>query len=352
MSCTGARPRLATLFLTALLALGLAAVPASSPAAVSPDEPVVTTDHYAFYSHPWVSLHQFLYQWARAEEGERLRYAVAERDTLGRLPASDRAAWQEAVAAYREDAIGYDLRRSDLMRYVRRQLQDLSSSDPDALGDLPFNLDAVLRPAMRVYQAHWWDAHRAANRALSQSIARRLRPQEDTLVARLEHAYGGTFPEDRVPIYVSPYTNWAGAYTTVRPLVVNMAAQRFDAGGDRVMETLIHETAHSVAFSDPLADALREAFAPHDVDPPDGLLHTVIFYTSGELTRKHVVDNASSFEHYGARYGLYDREPRASQVEALRAHWTPFLDGALDRETAYRRIAEALAPSCNGTSGP
>jgi hypothetical protein len=314
----------------------------TSPAPPSADT-VETTDHYVFISHPWLSLHHFLYQWARAENGGLQRYSVVERDSLGQLSATERETWTRAVSFYANRITEYDLTHSDTMRAIRNQLRD-TPPHPDSLGALPFDLHTTLRSAMRVYRTHWWPSHEALSQNWIRIVAERLRRQEDTLVSRIERAYGGTFPEDGARVFVTPYSNYGGAYTTIRPLQISMAARRFNPTEAGALETLIHETAHSTAFSWPLKSALREAFAAYDTEPPDRLWHTFIFYTSGEITRRYVAAD-SSFQHYGARYRLYDDEERARGVEALREHWTPFLNGKTDRSSAYRRVAETLVSS-------
>jgi hypothetical protein len=313
-----------------------AQMPEEGPSA----DTVATTDHYVFISHPWLSLHHFLYQWANAEKGAFQRYSVVERNRLDRLAPAERETWTRAVSRYADTITEYDLTHSDTMRAIRNQLRDTPPS-PDSLDALPFDLHTSLRPAMRVYRTHWWPSHEALSQNWIRVVAERLRPQEDTLVSRIERAYGGTFPEDGARVFVTPYSNWAGAYATVRPLQISMAARRYTPTEAGAMETLLHETAHSTAFSWPLKSALREAFAAYDAEPPGRLWHTVIFYTSGAITRKYVAAD-SSFQHYGARYGLYDDEERARWVQALREHWSPFLDGNTDRASAYRRVAEAL----------
>jgi hypothetical protein len=336
--------------LTVLL-LGVdASAAAQSPEEAPSADTVATTDHYVFVSHPWLSLHHFLYQWARAENGGFQRYSVVERDSLARLSPTERDTWTRAVSFYADRITEYDLTHSDTMRAIRNQLRD-TPPHPDSLGALPFDLHTTLRSAMQVYRTHWWPSHEALSRNWIQVVTERLRRQEDTLVSRIERAYGGSFPEDGARVFVTPYSNWAGAYATVRPLQISVAARRYTPTEAGAMETLVHETAHSTAFSWPLKSALREAFAAYDAEPPGRLWHAIIFYTSGEITRKYVAAD-TSFQHYGARYGLYDDAEWARWVEALDQHWRPFLNGTVERDRAYRRVAEALVSGGRGTSSP
>jgi hypothetical protein len=329
--------------LTVLL-LGVdAPAAAQSPEEAPSADTVATTDHYVFISHPWLSLHHFLYQWARADQGELQRYSVLERDHLDQLSPSERETWTQAVSFYADTIVEHDLTHSDTMRAIRNQLRD-TPSHPDSLRTLPFDLHTALRPAMDVYRTHWWSPHDAQVRDWIPTVARHLRFQEDTLVSRLEHAYGGTFPEERARVFVTPYSNWAGAYTTIRPLQISMAAQRFDPSADVTMEMLLHETAHSAAFSWPLKSALRDAFAAYDAEPPSRLWHTIIFYTSGEITRTHVAPDAS-YEHYGARHDLYEKDDWQPWIRALDRHWPPFLNGTVERDSAYHALAETLTSS-------
>jgi hypothetical protein len=55
----------------------------------------------------------------------------------------------------------------------------------------------------------------------------------------------------------------------------------------RGLEMLFHEASHTIA--DSLGAALRDISAQTGKAPPFGVLHAIIFFTAGELTRRAVV---------------------------------------------------------------
>ena len=72
---------------------------------------IAHTQRFDLHSDPWINLHHFLYQWARADEGigaGRQMVEVPERASIGELSAADHAAWNEALDFYRQSVARLD----------------------------------------------------------------------------------------------------------------------------------------------------------------------------------------------------------------------------------------------------
>lgn len=303
-----------------------------------------TTAHYAFRSHPWLTLHHFLYQWACTEGASRRcasRITVSEKDDLGALTDQEQAAWDDALDVYRDlqdRNLLFDDALIDAKEHLRRH-PDTVAADLDAL---PLDLDEALRAAMPVYRAHWWAQHRDHAQTWMAETAAALRPVEAEAVAMMEHVYDGTWPSAPVQIDVMPYTRWSGAYTTVRPVHVTMTADA--AGGDlRDLETLFHEPAHGNFFFQPLKRTLRDTFVAYDRTPPDRLWHSVIFYVAGEVTRRTAAAPDADFEPYWTRIRAFTDGPRKAHFDAMKHTLGALFNGMIERDAAFDGLARHLS---------
>ncbi|HHP7239476.1 hypothetical protein [Longibacter sp.] len=331
-----------------------AAQDALSADTVAPEAVHEVTAHFALRSHPWLSLHHFLYQWACTEDADRRcarRMTVSEKKMLAALPEPDRILWLQAVELYRavqDRSLLFD----DALIQVKSLISEPADSIPANLSDVPLGLGKALEAAMPVYRKHWWDQHRERARQWMRTTAATLRSVEASSVAQLEHVYGGTWPEEPVQVDVTPYANWAGAYTTVRPTHVIIMAD--GNGGDaRDVEVLLHESAHGDFFTQPLKSTLRTAFRAHQAEPPDRLWHSVIFFVSGEVARRTVADRPSEFKPYWAGIDAFVEGERRNEFDALRSTLGALFEGMIERDAAFDALASRLsATSSAGTDAP
>jgi hypothetical protein len=312
----------------------------------------VATERFALYSDPWVNLHHFLYQWARAgvEPGPgdtRHPVAVAERGELARLDAAEREAWERAVGHYGEHFVARSLTFDRELVGLKSRLLEVGCGGPEALAALPEPAGEMLAAAMPVYRRHWWPRHDAVNRAWIADLAARLREIEAATTARLAAAYGGSWPEGPMRVDASVYANHAGAYTTDRPdhvMLVCTEPLHQDWGA---VEALLHEAGHSLALEQGVHASLESAFAAAGAgEPPRGLWHVLLFVTPHELLRQRLAEQGADLgPSYAHRAGIYDRnEVWDGYREALEAEWVPYLRGEREREEALAALTRAVAP--------
>jgi hypothetical protein len=99
-----------------------------------------------------------------------------------------------------------------------------------------------------------------------------------------------------------------------------------------VLEVLFHEASYALIFE--VRDSLsREAQAQGRVLRREDLWHALLFYTTGEIVRRHL----DGYTPYAIKLRLYDRAwPDALAV--FDQDWRPYLEGKTDYETAVRRV--------------
>jgi hypothetical protein len=131
---------------------------------------------------------------------------------------------------------------------------------------------------------------------------------------------------------VAVYASWAGAYTTLEPTHITVSSTDPGYQGDAALEMLFHEASHSMI--EQVQKALSaEAESQGKLFPRRTFWHALLFYTAGELTRRHV----DGYTPYAIKHGLYDSGwPGALPV--LEKDWKPYLDGKIDLTTAVQRM--------------
>ena len=306
--------------------------------------PVEVTARFGFFSDPWLNLHHFLYQWARAEEGigeDRTRVEVPERADTRALTAAELDAWQAALAAYRAQVARLDHLGDPMLGQKRALLR--AGGDPETLPDAVIDgVDRALAAAMPVYLAHWWPAHDAANRRWIAATVPLLREHEEALVEMTRSVYDAAWPEPLRRIDVSAYANFRGGYTALGHTVIYST----DPGSQDLygLEILLHESQHTREVTGAFRRALRARFADAGVEIPPNLAHAVMFATSGEFVRALAArEGWPPYLPYWEREGFAAFSGWSQAADLVAAHWLPALAGELSAEAAIARMLEAQA---------
>jgi hypothetical protein len=107
---------------------------------------------------------------------------------------------------------------------------------------------------------------------------------------------------------------------------------------------LMHEPSHAIVGSETgaIGSELARATKRTGIRPYANLWHAILFYTSGELTRRALLDRGVS-DYRPAILGMYERGFREFRP-ALETHWQACLDGTIGREEAIGRILIETAP--------
>jgi hypothetical protein len=296
---------------------------------------------FAMQSNFWVNLHHFLYVTARARRGlDATRPAVTRSldDTagIGTLSASTRSDWDQALAYYDREIAQRDILFDSSLVAITMALSHVPGESLRGAG-LDTSLTSALEHAAPAYRIVWWGRHDAANRRWITAVQPMLVQHGDSAAAWETRAFGVAWPNEGVPVDVTAYANWAGAYTTGNPSHVTISSLNADNQGTAAFETLFHEVLHTM--DRPLFERYRSAARAVGKRMLRNPTHPFIFYTAGEVSRRLFPGHVP----YAEAVGLWARaEDLGAMRPLLQRHWQPWLDGQITLDEALRRIAAEL----------
>ncbi|HEX8153234.1 MAG TPA: hypothetical protein VF698_08925 [Thermoanaerobaculia bacterium] len=265
---------------------------------------------------------------------QRLLGDAAERTprTFEDLAPDDRAVWLEAVDAYRKGGV-------DELIDVRIAAAD----QPDAI-DAKWR--AIFDRTAPVYRKTWWAADDAKNRAFIAMLQPLVDAHGAAILEEQARVYGMPAPA-RASVDIAAYAGPFGAqtlihdsgipYVTISPLYETYR-------GNAALEELMHELSHSLAFHNRgVVGGTIEAHAKAlGIRHPRDLWHAILFFNTGEVTRRYFAARGVEYEPYAFRTGVYDRMS-GDYLPAVRKWWPQVIDGKLSAEEGVRRIVEEIA---------
>ena len=159
----------------------------------------------------------------------------------------------------------------------------------------------------------------------------------DSAAAWEARAFDVRWSATPVPVDVSAYSNWAGAYTTDDPGHITIASLAEDIQGTAGFEILFHEVLHTMDRT--LFERYRTAARAQGKRMLRNPTHPFIFYTAGEVTRRLFPGHVP----YAEAVGLWDRaQDLGAMRPLLQRHWQLWLDGQITLDEALRRMAVDL----------
>jgi hypothetical protein len=153
------------------------------------------------------------------------------------------------------------------------------------------------------------------------------------------------FPK-HILVDVSPLAWEFGAYTVGEGESAHTVVTSTEPGyqGFAALEMLMHEPSHAIvgATSGAVGDDLARASRETGLKPYANLWHAILFYTSGELTRRALARRGVS-NYRPVILDMYERGFGGFR-QSLETHWQAYLDGKVSREAAIRQILVETAP--------
>ena len=344
---------------------------------------------FELHSGFWINLHHRLYEEARqrrnADSPGTPKSGKTGKPTLQIAPdskivfsSSEQHAWENAISYYAANYANKDLLFNTELLLLKNQLGDFETCDElsgakkkSCDAGLPANLTQILEGAAPVYRAHRWPADDRANRAWIKRVAPLVREQGVGLSHRLADIYQTRWPAEKIRVDVSAVANAAGAYTTLDPLRVTIASTDPRNQGASALEVLFHEASHGIA--EPVEQAIARECRQRDKPIPRDLWHALIFYTTGEVIKPLMEEEAdapensaaqsgakagssssigtgegnsrypqdSEYTPYAKREGLYQRGWE-NYLSLLTRYWQPYLQGRTTFDDAIAHMVSAL----------
>ena len=295
---------------------------------------VTKVGRYRLQSNPWVNLHQRLLHETRFKTSPPAA-----------LSGDDLSKWKKAAEDY-----GVFLgKRHPIFNNELIQLNAALSATTTAKlpVSIPKAASRVLEAAMPLYRAVQWEEDDRANRFWIAVAEPMLASAAEELADAHAKAYATPFPKD-ILVDVSPLAWEFGAYTVGRGDSAHVVISSTDPGyrGFAALEMLMHEPSHAIVASDEsgvIGADLKRAADALGVRPMSNLWHAILFYTSGELTRRSLAKRGvGGYQPF--IIGMYERAYRGFR-QPLETHWQAYLDGNVSREAAIRQIVIETTPA-------
>lgn len=299
----------------------------------------------------WLNLHHFLYVLGRAQTnaGDAKREAVIDAPAesergLKKLTPDEQHTWKAAIDAYASGSSRQDAVRDEPLATVTARLTD--ADDARTLADVAIDASVreTLERAAPVYRKGWWDDHRASNRAWRASIETLVAQHGRTVLDFVTKAYGLPWPGPGFAVHAARFSNWAGAYSSARGVLVIASGYRHNEGL-RGLEGIFHEAMHQ--WDSDMYRILGGLAKPIGARVPADAPHALIWVTAGEAIRRLDPSYVPTAEALGiwSRSSSGSQQPISRLKAPLEETWLPYLSGRGTRD-------EALTAFLKRISGP
>jgi len=201
---------------------------------------------------------------------------------------------------------------------------------------IPDPVREILVRAAPLYRRTKWPEDDRANRFWIASVEGMLHDTEGDLIREHERVYNVKWPA-HIRVDVAPCAGPFGAYTTGDAKLAHTTISSRDASyrGYAALEMLFHESSHGVIDEWLVTDREKAA--------PEGLWHAIIFYTSGELTKRVLATRGvTDYVPYAYAHGNYKRGLWPHYLPWIEKYWQLHIDGKLSRDEAIDLILKQL----------
>ncbi len=282
-----------------------------------------TSDHYEFYSNYWLNLHHYLYQQAKKRQLPNIE-GMDDETRISSLSEKDRNIFDRSVEYYEENIIEHHLLfgLNDLRVFL--QEQQLLSIDEHPLGEEYDSLIMHLNAFSPVYKTTFWSAHNEKNQEYLASKFDLLKELESEVIPKLSKLAQAKWPDEKVRVDLSVYTNGVGAYTATRPEPnVVISSADVTASGNYLLEILFHESSHLLfTMEDPWRVKIYNRAEELGMEFPRNLWHASLFYLSGRTIQDVLAEREIVHEMYMVKNDVFSSYNNKGFSEALEAYYS------------------------------
>jgi hypothetical protein len=304
--------------------------------------PAAAAQRWELRSNFWVNLHQNLYE--EAQGGKQLE-AQGLTDLEAKL-------WRDAVNTYNVRFYNRSPIVDDELIRINDALSEATNLPPEGF-DEP--VTRALLSAAPVYRKYRWPTDDRSNQFWISVTEGMLRDAGEDLARAHNRVYGVPLPA-KIRVDVTTAAGPAGAYTTIGSLIhTTITSNDPKFQGYAALEMLLHEASHVIAgvatgVIGPEITALASTRSPRLL-PPRELWHAILYYTSGELTRRALAERGiKDYVPILYKQQMFERAFSGLQTP-LETYWRSYIDGKMQRDAAITAIVEATsnqAPPRNG----
>ena len=278
---------------------------------------------YELHSNYWLNLHQFLYQQARQDQLPNIK-GVGDEARIESLSEEERNRFDQAIKYYEENIIEHHLLfgLNDLRVFL--QEQQFFSIDEHPFGEEYDPLFKHLNAFLPVYKATFWPVHHKKNNEFLESNLDLLKDLETEVIPKLSLMAQAEWPEEKVRVDFSVYTNGVGAYTATRPEPnVVISSADVTASGNYLLEILFHESSHLLfTMQDPWRVKIYNRAEELDMEFPRNLWHASLFYLSGRTVQDALDARGIEHEMYMVKNDVFSSYNDEGFREALEAYYS------------------------------
>lgn len=252
------------------------------------------------------------------------------RPELTELSTADRKIWELTTEYYSKKLANKDLLDEDLSS-IKSVLARHENDAVLADNELPGQLLEALNQVAGIYRRTAWPAQDKMNRTWLSRHAAQIQRLGPPLSKELSAAFGVPWPKERVRLDLVPMAGGGGAYTSLGPLHIVLSTVDPRNQGVTGLEILFHEASHGLVQQ--LRTALKASSDHLAIQEPPNLWHAVLFYTVGELVKRHLPD----YTPYAFSQGLWTRA-WPNYIGPIQEQWKPYLD----RKRSLIQASDAL----------
>lgn len=229
------------------------------------------------------------------------------------------------------------MENEELVQINRR----LSAIENGEVGNAQINAELALEleRAAAVYRHETWPTDEQADREFLSRINTLVLRYGGELAESLVRVYETHWPSSPIRVDVATYAGPFGAYTMLEPAHITIASSDRRHVGDAALEVLFHEASH-VLISRVEASIARACAAQRKPVPPS-LWHALIFYATGEATRRLL---GTAYVPYAYQNGLYRRSDEWTRLETtLAGAWPAFEQGHQSLDATIDQLVTSLS---------
>jgi hypothetical protein len=292
---------------------------------------------FEFHSGFWINLHHYLYSQALLKKGSgsrRLIYGDSIR--LNNLSNAERQQWQTAIDYYSQNLADKDLLFDSSMVVTKDILEDNENRLTLTGTKLPTELESILNRVAPSYRVLIWPQQDRANQLWITAAQSLVQKYGDTMARELAGLYLTPWPRTAIRVDVTNYASWSGAYTTLNPNRIVLSSVDSANQQQAALEVVFHEASHILI--DSVATRIDDICRQDNRSLPNkALWHAVLFYTTGEVVRRHL----PGYVPYAYKNGLWKRA-WPMYIGALEADWMPYVAGTISYEPAIELLVRQV----------